>query len=93
MKDRGRKMIVTTVKRRMAASWRSLFASIRRMFWEFDLESVQLDVCTAWHRSTETYGTHIGSSVDCANVHLFEACNAVFRRLYTMVEDGLLFRG
>lgn len=31
--DRGRKTIVTVVKTRMAASWRSLFDSMRTMFY------------------------------------------------------------
>ena len=86
-------MIVTTVKRRMAASWRSLLASIRRIVWAFELENVCLNVCTAWDRNTEMAGTHIVSGVDCASVHLFETCDAVFRRLHTIDEDSLVFRG
>ena len=87
MKDKGRKMIVTTVKRRMAASWRSLFASMRWMFW--GIRDFRKGLIWIWvwlgDRDTGMSGTHIDSEICCASVHLFEGGNALFRQLYTFV--------
>ena len=91
MKDKGRKIIVTTVKTRIAASWRSLVASMRWMFCDL-IRKRLIEYTFGWNRDNETSRTHIGSNIYCARVHLFETCNALFCRLHTFFKDGLIIR-